>query len=81
MHGADSWGIVTGMSPRNALMKRADFETGPPIRDVFSALVWRIEANEIIPLDAESIPLRAIAQAQESLAVKGCIGKIVLEVS
>lgn len=47
---------------------------------VFSNLVGRIERKEIVPLVAETYPLRDIAEAQHAFGEKGYIGKIVLEV-
>ena len=46
---------------------------------VFANLVGRIERKEIVPLVAETYPLRAIAAAQTAFGEKGYIGKIVLE--
>ncbi|MDF1749122.1 MAG: alcohol dehydrogenase family protein [Alphaproteobacteria bacterium] len=48
--------------------------------DVFGNLVKRIERKEIVPLVAETHPLRDIAAAQKSFSEKGYIGKIVLAV-
>lgn len=47
---------------------------------VFSALVARIEAQEIQPLVAETYPLQDIATAQDSFQKKSHVGKIVLTV-
>ena len=46
---------------------------------VFANLVGRIERKEIVPLVAETYPLRDIAAAQVAFGEKGYIGKIVLE--
>lgn len=46
---------------------------------VFTNLVRRIERKEILPLVAETYPLRDIAAAQSAFGKKGHIGKIVLE--
>jgi NADPH:quinone reductase-like Zn-dependent oxidoreductase len=48
--------------------------------EVFGRLVGRIERNEVLPLVAETYPLREISAAQQAFAEKGHIGKIVLEV-
>ena len=48
---------------------------------VFSNLVGRIECKEIVPLVAETYPLRDIATAQSAFDEKGHIGKIVLELN
>lgn len=47
---------------------------------VFPALVQRIEAGDIVPLVAETYPLRDIVIAQESFQQKSHVGKIVLTV-
>tara|TARA_R110002126_G_scaffold291789_1_gene458319 strand:- start:20531 stop:21589 length:1059 start_codon:yes stop_codon:yes gene_type:complete len=49
--------------------------------DVFGNLVGRIERKEILPLVAETYPLREIKDAQDAFGKKGHVGKIVLEVS
>ena len=46
---------------------------------VFGNLIDRIERKEIVPLVAETYPLRDIASAQTAFGEKGYIGKIVLE--
>ncbi len=47
--------------------------------EVFGNLIGRIERREIVPLVAETYPLREISSAQRAFAEKGHIGKIVLE--
>lgn len=49
--------------------------------EVFGNLVGRIERKEIVPLVAETYPLRKIKEAQSAFDEKGHIGKIVLEVN
>lgn len=49
--------------------------------DIFKHLIGRIERKEIMPLVAETYPLRELSAAQESFAKKGYIGKIVLELN
>ncbi|MDP3896448.1 MAG: alcohol dehydrogenase family protein [Mesorhizobium sp.] len=49
--------------------------------DVFGNLVGRIERREVVPLVAETYPLRDIAAAQKVFAEKGHVGKIVLELN
>lgn len=46
---------------------------------VFGNLIGRIERKEIVPLVAETYPLRDIAAAQSAFGEKEYIGKIVLE--
>lgn len=46
---------------------------------VFGNLIKRIERKEIVPLVAETYPLREISAAQKTFGEKGYIGKIVLE--
>jgi hypothetical protein len=46
---------------------------------VFGNLVRRIECKEIVPLLAETLPLREIAAAQHAFGKKGHTGQIVLE--
>lgn len=48
---------------------------------VFGNLIGRIERKEIVPLVAETYPLREIAEAQKAFGEKGHIGKIVLELN
>jgi NADPH:quinone reductase-like Zn-dependent oxidoreductase len=48
--------------------------------EVFGRLVGRIERNEVVPLAAETYPLREITVAQQAFTEKGHIGNIVLEV-
>ena len=49
--------------------------------EVFGNLIGRIERREIVPLVAETYPLREIAAAQEAFNEKGYVGKIVLTVN
>jgi NADPH:quinone reductase-like Zn-dependent oxidoreductase len=49
--------------------------------EVFGNLVGRIERKEVIPLVAETYPLRDIAAAQNVFGEKRHIGKIVLELN
>lgn len=49
--------------------------------EVFGNLVGRIERKEIVPLVAETYPLRDIGAAQKAFGEKGYVGKIVLDVS
>ncbi|WP_372840187.1 zinc-binding dehydrogenase [Phaeovulum sp.] len=46
--------------------------------EVFANLIGRIERGEVVPLVAETYPLRDIAAAQRAFGEKGYIGKIVL---
>ncbi|MFT7136410.1 MAG: NADPH:quinone reductase-like Zn-dependent oxidoreductase, partial [Akkermansiaceae bacterium] len=48
---------------------------------VFGNLIGRIERSEIVPLVAETYPLREISAAQKAFGEKGHIGKIVLDLN
>lgn len=50
-------------------------------RQVFANLIGRIERKEIVPVVAETYPLREIAAAQKKFEEKGHTGKIVLQLN
>ena len=48
---------------------------------VFTNLVKRIEAGDVIPLVADSFPLSQISEAQQQFETKGHVGKLVIDLS